>query len=77
MEGDGRLSLLVYAMALLLLITEQAIEHEGCRGNEESCGSGSGGGRCPSLGGYVAVTGATEGRPLPEGARVAYVRTGL
>ena len=30
---------MVYAMALLLLITEQAIEHEACRGNEESCGA--------------------------------------
>ena len=36
------------------------------------CGSGSWGGRCLSLGDYVTGMGPQEGRPLAEGASVAY-----
>jgi hypothetical protein len=38
---------------------------------------GSGGGRRPSLGGYVTVTGPRTGRPPPEGVHVGYPLTGL
>jgi hypothetical protein len=39
------------------------------------CAAGSWGGRRPSLGDYVTGMGATRGRPLPEGANVAYAPT--
>lgn len=39
-----------------------------CRDCTLSCGIGSWRGQCPSLGGYVTVTGATDGAPA-AGAR--------
>ena len=41
------------------------------------CGSGSWGGQRPSLGDYVTGMGPQEGRPLAEGASVAYAHREL
>jgi transposase IS116/IS110/IS902 family protein len=81
--GEHALELaVVEAVRRAVVVGDAAVGGEGLlqaltRGVEDGrrlprCGSGSWGGRCPSLGDYVTGTGATKGCPPPEGVDVGY-----